>query len=677
MAVENDVAFLPTDHWQLRSLISAENQHIVYFPGGKGSDVVQRLNTLTHECETIRLLSFVPRCLVAENGWLCCGSERGDFVAIRLDDPSDRRDKQGRGQRAGASGAMAGEEADPRAEGDQGDQGNQGDQGDLGDRAPDSGSSRSTSGVDSDPHVPLVFGPSSSSEELLALLEQTQCTNSKPALAKSMKLAGQRINCVTLWFPPTDLPADENAYDEPVAVLANNDKTVTLVSLHDFDANDKTDPLDVVTYPDLVNRAVISPDGRIMIAILDDPYLYVHQRVKVSADKCLGMSSCSRYRWELKKSFLLKSQREDDFTDNRGSFAACFSSSGIHLAVGTQHGTISIFDAALLTQSAIDPLITTFTSSRPHSPAGAVRDMAFCPGPYDLLAWSEDRGHVGVADMRSDFTARLIVDINVEAGLEHITVLDRNAIDPRLTQEAIQYDRRRRDRGSSQNTEISPPLYRPRDAPPLQDSAEDHARRLPDGLRFPYRAPITDGDPSRPQEGRRGGGSERSGILAFSELRNRLRDRDRNAARDWREGPRVQAGTSRRFDLRLMRRDNDTVAALRELRDQRSRPDPNYENVLEILFARDVPSGTENEIDETSLLVPLVNQVVNRWEESAIRGTLTPDQPVFDCPPSPDNTAGVAWSQDGGTLFIGAQNGIYELKVNTYSRKFCPSIKMR
>ncbi|KAF5017236.1 hypothetical protein F66182_10857, partial [Fusarium sp. NRRL 66182] len=370
-----------SQHWQLRSLVSAEKQNIVYFPGGNGSNHVQRLNTSTRECETIKLLTFAPRCLVAEKGWLCCGSESGDFVAMRLDDGND--DSHG-----------SPSELDP--------------------------DTRLSLGLDSTPE-----------DSIFSLLSRARRSN-KRLIAKSMKLAKDRVNCITLWFPPATLAAHEKAYTEPVAVLANNDRTVTLVSLRDFDQKEKTEPLDIITYPDFVNRALISPDGRLLIAILDDPYLYIHERVKkVTESPSFRSNEPAKYQWEPTQRILLKSQRKDDRTDSRGSFAACFSDSGAFLAIGTQHGTISIFNAALLADPDADPLIKTFQSSRPNSGPGAIRDMAFCPGPFGMLAWTEDRGHVGLADMRSNFVIRQIVNIE-EPVFEHINILDRNTIDPRL-----------------------------------------------------------------------------------------------------------------------------------------------------------------------------------------------------------------------------------------------------
>lgn len=450
--------------------------------------------------------------------------------------------------------------------------------------------------------------------------------------------------------------------------MANNDRTVVLVSLRDFERSDKTEPLDVVTYPDFVNRAIISPDGQLLIAILDDPYLYVHVRAARSEESPSSPSAAdsagdSKYQWELKQRFLLKSQRKDDRSDSRGSFAACFSSSGAYLAVGTQHGTISIFDTTLLTVYGADPLITTFKSSRPESGPGAVRDMAFCPGPFDILAWTEDRGHVGFADMRSNFITRQIVDINVEGHFEHIDILDRNTIDPRLLHsqaerrgnrspstatarrrhgdgldtlnqpltanetlvlEAIQGDRRRRDRITQRNNE---------------------AGARPADLTWTYlsnlRPSANDSDSSRPRERSSSVGRAMSDMLGS--YRDQRAERLRSTRQFVREAS-EQRQALRRPEQSLVDRIGEAVAAVR---DQRDRPDPSYLNVLEILQARE-RSGDEH--DDSALLVPLVNQAMNRWEESAIRGTLAADHGVFEVPPSPDNTAGLAWTSDGRTL---------------------------
>lgn len=511
-------------------------------------------------------------------------------------------------------------------------------------------------------------------DPLLALLAQARRSN-KSLIAKSMKLAGDRVNCITLWTPPTTPSPPEGVYKEPVAVLANNDRTVILVSLREFDQNEKADPLDVVTYPDFVNRAIMSPDGAILIAILDDPYLYVHERVeRGSGSTPPPISDDSGYRWEQRQRVLLKSQRKDDRSDSRGSFAACFSPSGAYLAVGTQHGTISIFDTTLLLSSSAEPLITTFKSSRPESGPGAIRDMAFCPGPFDILAWTEDRGHIGFADMRSNFVIRQVVDINNEADFRHVDILDRNTIDPRLLDsnaerrstrsppsggarmrrpgdgletlnqpltanetvvlEAIQGDRRRRDRERT-----------------TQRTGEDGSRGGRSDLTWTYlsslRPSAADGDGQRPRERSSSVGRAMGDLLGGYREQRERQERVRSVRQLVREGSdRQQTQSRRRPDQQWMDRIGETVAAMQS---QRDRQDSSYLNVLEILQARE-RSSNDADHEESSLLEPLVNQVVNRWEESAIRGTLATDHGVFEVPPSPDNTAGLGWADDGRTL---------------------------
>lgn len=593
---------------------------------------MQCLNTITRECTTIKLLTFAPRCLVAENSWLCCGSETGDFVAICLNEACR--------------------------------------------------SSHDSLAFDLDAEARYRLGGvgEAGDDAAVALLAPNRRSN-KSLIAKSMKLAKDRVNCITLWFPSSLRPSSDGAYREPVAVLANNDRTVVLVSLRDFSHNDRIEPLEVVTYPDFVNRAIISPDGSLLVAILDDPYLYVHQRVKSESSNepaCSPSSSPSSsspasplphrsaaaHQWELKQRFLLKSQRKDDRSDSRGSFAACFSASGAHLAVGTQHGSISIFDATLLADPSADPLVTTFKSSRPESGPGAIRDMAFCPGPFDVLAWTEDRGHIGFADVRSNYVVRQIVDINSEDDFDHVDILDRNTIDPRLLDshgdergnrlpstsgasqrrfgdgletlnqpltanetlvlEAIQGDRRRRERAA-------------------QRSSEEATRGLSD-LTWTYLSNLPSASEvysQRTRERSSSVGRPMGDILSsYREQRERISERARTARQLVRDAA-EQRQPIRRPEQRLMDRLGEAVPALRS--------DSSYLNVLEILQARERSTG-EASHDDSSPLVTLVNQASSRWEESAIRGTLAPDHGVFEVPPSPDNTAGLSWTDDGRTL---------------------------
>lgn len=284
-------------------------------------------------------------------------------------------------------------------------------------------------------------------------------SNNKSLVARSKSFGKERVNCITLWFPPPTTSTSNHAiqssgaYSQPVAVLANNDKNVTIVNLEFQDAVEEVD------YPDCVNRALISPDGRLLIAICDDPYLYVHERVPKAGvtPSLFGRRDVEDFEWRQGAKVHLASQRKDDRSDQRGSFAACFSTTGRYLAVGTQYGMISVFDTAALLEPGLDPLVATFTSSRPREDVGAIRDMAFCPGPYDLLAWTEHRGRVGIVDIRSNYVSRQILDLDSYDDFEQIMVTERGSIDPRLLQRNSRGDLAMADSSTTTTTTTTTP----------------------------------------------------------------------------------------------------------------------------------------------------------------------------------------------------------------------------
>ena len=250
----------------MRSLIGVEKDNLVYFATGKLSLNIQRLNTTTHETETVKRLSFQPRCLVARNGWVCCGGETGEFAAIHV-------------------GEDAGEhEPDPET----------------------------NANSDSEDRSPLDLDPSRPEDSIFASLSRLR--PEKALLAQSKKFGKERVNCITLWFAPTLVELFEGAYNQPVAVLSNNDKTVSVVSLWG-----DQEAIDELSYPDCVNRAVISPDGRLLVAVSDDPYLYVHERVEKSSGSSSTFRTSDRpvYTWKPCQKIHLKSQRKEDRTDSR------------------------------------------------------------------------------------------------------------------------------------------------------------------------------------------------------------------------------------------------------------------------------------------------------------------------------------------------------------------------
>ncbi|KAJ0275821.1 hypothetical protein COL940_008612 [Colletotrichum noveboracense] len=620
--------------------VSAEKQNIIYFPGGSGSNHVQRLNTTTKECETVKFLSFSPRCLVAESGWICCGGETGEFTAIQLESTVDD-----------------GNDLDLQLN------------------------------LEPDARLPLGFDSDSPRPEdtVFSLVAQSRRLNmssrlNKSYTAKSQKLARDRVNCITMWFPPIAGPMHHGAYTEPAAVLANNDKTVVLVSLRDFEGQDKVEPLDVVTYPDYVNRAVISPDGRLLVAILDDPFLYIHHRVETTIDENgpFRADDKAEHRWELCGKILLKSQRRDDGSDSRGSFAACFSNTGAYLAVGTQYGTISIYDVAGLTDPDVtDPLLTSFTSSRPMAGSGAVRDMAFCPGPYDLLAWTEDRGHVGVADLRSGFVQRQVLDISAEGDYEHVTVLDRATIDPRLLEgrgeretaspspfaAPLGIGESRRRRGSEgperHHLALTPDETRVLEA--LQDERRRREQRDRIAARMAEQA-------ARERSDFQPGSVSR----AIGDLLGNIRDSRERAQERIRNAHRLilQSSPDRERMLGMMnahpprrsasiRPGDSSAAAQRTANDLRSlTPSGSGWADLEAVYSlsfesniQDLRTATRDRDRDRSSILPLLNSVaIRELEERNARRRVVLEHGVHEAPPEPDNTAGISWSEDGRIL---------------------------
>lgn len=385
----------------------------MYYPTGNDSRDIRRLNTATGEFETVKRLQFQPKSLIAQDGWVCCGGENGEFSAIYLDGVNDE--------------------------------------------------------IDSDARLPL--DPASRFEDV-ALSSSMQTRTTKSLFAKSKSFGKERVNCVTLWMPPTLAPRSEGIYDQPVAVLANNDKVAYIVTLQDQRV------VDQVRHPDCVNRAVLSPNGRLLAVICDDPYLYVHERVENHSARRSSARDPPVCSWKQCARIFLKSQSKDDRSDNRGSFAICFSNTGKYLAVGTQYGVISIFDPSKFAAENTDPLITCFTTTRPNTDSGAVRDMAFAPGPLDLLAWTEDRGRVGIADIRRGFSSRQLLYLDKVADYEHVTVKDITSIETRPGE--ARHDRHDTLSSSFANT--------------LDLSLEARRSRLTDGVRTlaeRYSSPLT------------------------------------------------------------------------------------------------------------------------------------------------------------------------------------------
>ncbi|KAL1835795.1 hypothetical protein VTJ49DRAFT_6050 [Mycothermus thermophilus] len=670
-------------HWQLRSLIGVDGQNYVYFPAPPtdgGACTVQRLNTKTRETETVKRLSFNPRCLVARHGWVCCGGEDGRFSAFRV------------------GGWNPNDSADRRFD------------------------------LQADDPLPLSLDLP---DAISSVLDDAR--SEKNTVARTIQFGRDRVNCITLWFPPSSTNRWEGAYDQVVAVLAHNDSSVVVVDLR------RQEMLDRVTYPDYMNRGVISPNGRLLIAISDDPYLYIHERKEKKSDAGTPARSGDRptYTWELCNKIQLKSQRPDDRSDNRGSFAACFSSTGEFLAVGTQYGTISIFHVPSLTHPRADPLITSFNASRPNAEFGAVRDMAFSPGPNDLLAWTEDRGRVGIADVRKCFDARQILILDKDEDFEQLSVSDRGTIDPRLL-----------DQRSSGSTERSDAVF-------AFANALENRRSEGQSLLARYNVPLTADETAvleaiqdyrrrQEQYNRRTDPEGGNGSSSSSSNNNNNNGSGGGGARPppWSEraarattggnggGESTSAGTSQQRTASVSRAVNDVLDSIRDQRERirethaaarlRARAGGGSAGTGEdsaladrrrsggdsggvsasaggtgpgTLFSRlmanvtsaaaaGVGSGSSSSSTTAGAggggygwenVEALASFLLREWEENPGRRIVT----SFFVPharPQPYDTAGLAWSEDGSILIVGAENGIFEFHVNTLARRMLPCI---
>ncbi|KAH7314211.1 hypothetical protein BKA65DRAFT_571466 [Rhexocercosporidium sp. MPI-PUGE-AT-0058] len=360
-------ATIDTSHWQLRSLISSPEQDVVYFPNG--TDIIS-FNSKTRERELVASLTFLPRCLVASKDWLCCGGDNGNYTAISLKNRSAGFD--------------------------------------------------TSSFLDADPdsRLPLDLDPTRRSSNIGEMIDAYRRIRGRTMTTHSEKIGAEIVNCITLWSPRDGL--SEYAYKMPVAVISNNDCTVSILDVA------TSDTLETLKLPDFVNRSAISPDGELLVAICDDPFLYIHKRMPKAEPKRERFENKRSpiYEWVLVGRIQLESQRQADRSQMRGSFALSFSRSGKYLAVATQYGIISVFDAECLLET--DSLMVSFTTSRPGRQAGAVRAMEFSPGPFDLLAWTESSGRVGVADVRTLFNSRQLILINSsEENVERVTLADR------------------------------------------------------------------------------------------------------------------------------------------------------------------------------------------------------------------------------------------------------------
>ena len=318
-------------------------------------------------------LPFGPRCIGARYGWVCAGGvENGQFASIRVgqQDKSRNQRQQSGDENGEGEGVEEGEETTEA-------------------REPGSG-------------IPRRICPET----------------------RFSQLGGSIVNSVTLHRPPSSKSDNDVLavltysshlptvnFDRLTVRISNNDKTVRIFHLAQHKVL-TTLHLDIAT-----NHASISPDGNHLVVVGDSAYVYFYH-----PGPALGACSRAPSRETLEagwKSWILSSDPLiAGIARTEALISTSFSPSSLLCAVASQDGSITIFNTRYLSPSigsgGPSPIVKQIPSSRPGTYAGAVRSVQFSPAPWDLLVWAEHSGRICVADARSNFTKRQVVNVLVD-----------------------------------------------------------------------------------------------------------------------------------------------------------------------------------------------------------------------------------------------------------------------
>ena len=363
----SDAKFYPLDipvtHAQLRNFISTVDQDWLYYASCHD---IYAVHLPTQRTSLLITIPFAPRCLTAGLGWICLGGEsNGDCAFVRLKEQYEQ-DSLHVDAKLPVNLPEANEET-------------------LRGNARDSRTPTRVLSSEAD----FTFQPD--------LLVQ--------------ELGGDIVNSITIHNLSN---AGLSEWNEPVALLSNNDKTVKVYSL----AQRKV--VAELLHPFFMNYALVSPDSDVLAAVGDGSRAFFYRRKpskRLSGAQSSTTSTSDRfphYEWQL---FAIPKLPVGDRMNDH-SFAISFSQSGHLCAISSQGGMISVFDMDVLNSLSDEDesdraFLCTFKSSR-SAIWGCVRSMEFSPEPWDLLAWSEDHGRVGVADVRQAFCRRQILQLDPE-----------------------------------------------------------------------------------------------------------------------------------------------------------------------------------------------------------------------------------------------------------------------
>ncbi|KAL2872423.1 uncharacterized protein BJX67DRAFT_376244 [Aspergillus lucknowensis] len=362
---------IPNYHHQLRHYISTADPDRIYVVVDR---VVYSIRVSSRKRETIAVISFEPKCLAAGYGWIGIGgTNNGECAFVKLADRNVR----------------------------------------VSENTPAAQPADVDSALPIDLETPLVTSPRPPVEE-----EQTTVDSGPGQLPEVQlhKFGGSIVNSVTIHR----LPGDEKGFlDEDVAVLSNNDTTVTVYSLT------RSKVLTKIGHPTCMNYAIISPDSTLLAAVGDETSAYFYRLTRDLGTVVSTEAGEKLSGWKL--DLLLNIEMDiGTKTDDKCCFTIAFSRSNRLCAIGSQSGVITIFDVRSIqdlahTPSDTGPVICHFNSSRACCSGGAVRCMSFSPEPWDLLVWLEDKGRAGIADVRQGFIRRQILQLDMnEPGIEEV-----------------------------------------------------------------------------------------------------------------------------------------------------------------------------------------------------------------------------------------------------------------
>ncbi|KAJ5171446.1 uncharacterized protein N7500_004229 [Penicillium coprophilum] len=350
---------IPNFHSQLRNYISTADPDHIYVVVER---IVYSIQISAQKRESVAVIPFEPRCLVAGHGWIVVGGpENGECAFIHI-----------------------------------GDRGMQ-----FHDDAPFQADVDSALPLDLDP--PSMASPGDSNADSAST--RYRSSRSSPEV-ELHRFGGSIVNSVAIH---RFHGGSEEFADEDIVVLSNNDRTVTVYSLT------RAKVIKVLHHPTCMNYATISPDSKFLTAVGDENHAYFYEITRDLESSGITESGqkLTGWEWELVNRLAMNiGLRADDAC----CFTVAFSPSSRLCAIGSQSGIITVIDVESVCNNLGDSddaaILCQFPTSRSCAEGGAVRCMIFSPEPWDLLVWLEGHGRAGVADVRQNFMRRQILHLD-------------------------------------------------------------------------------------------------------------------------------------------------------------------------------------------------------------------------------------------------------------------------